>query len=198
MADDVLQIAGRLRQEADELIHRRGLGEILSSFGRVWYRGSYEMDTMVWPDLDIHMVMEPEPLCVEAFFMMGSRIAELDGVSSMRFDDCARHPREGLPEGLYWDIRLAIESRKIPWKIDIWSTRSVALELAKSEVARIQERMTEAHRRRIIEIKLSLLTPEGRTPDSSGRHICNAVLFEGHETLEDVKGYLRAKGIRQV
>ena len=198
MAYAAMQIAEELRQEADELIHHRGLGEILGTFGRVWYRGSYEMETMVWPDLDIHMVIEPEPLSVETFFRMGTRIAELDGVSSMQFDDCARYPREGLPEGLYWGIRMVTEKREIPWKVDIWSTRAEVRAIAKSEAARVQERMTEAHRRRIIEIKLSLLTPEGRTPDSSGRHICNAILFEGLESLEEVREYLQANGIRHV
>ena len=63
---------------------------------------------------------------------------------------------------------------------------------------RVKERMTEAHRRRIVTIKHSLLTSEGRTPDSSGRHIYNAILFEGLETLEEVKDYLRANGIQDV
>ena len=196
--DPVLQKANELRQEADELIQRQGLGRILSSFGTVWYTGSYRLGTMAWPDLDIHMVMEPDPWSVDAFFQLGARIAAFDGVLSMKFDDCAHHLRDGLPEGLYWGTRMVTEKREIPWKIDLWSTRSEVLEKLKLEMKRVMDRMTETRRRRILQIKNSLLTPEGRTPDSSGRHIYNAVLFEGLETLEEVKDYLRAKGIRQV
>ena len=198
MEDVALQNADELRREVDDLIQRKGLGWILSSFGRVWYRDSYELGTMAWPDLDIHMVMEPDPWSVDTFFKLGAQIAALDGVRSMMFDDCAHHPREGLPQGLYWGTRMVTEKREIPWKIDLWSTKSEVLEEAELEAKEIKERMTEAHRRKILNIKHSLLTPEGRTPDSSGRHITNAVLFEGLETLEEVKDYLRAKGIQQV
>lgn len=198
MNDAALLIADELRQEADDLIQRKGLGQILNSFGRVWYRGSYELGTMVWPDLDIHMFMEPDPWSVDEFFKLGAQISRLDGVRSMMFDDCAHYPRNGLPQGLYWGSRMISEKREIPWKIDLWSTKPETFEEAKHEVKRIKERMTEATRRKILKIKYSLLTPEGRTPDSSGRHITNAVLFEGIETLEDIKVYLRSKGIREV
>lgn len=198
MEDAALHNADELRQEADDLIQRKGLDPILSSFGRVWYRGSYELGTMVWPDLDIHMVMEPDPWSVDAFFKLGAQIAALDGVRSMMFDDCAHHRRDGLPQGLYWGTRMVTERREMPWKIDLWATKFEVLEEAKLEVRKIKERMTEVHRMKILNIKHSLLTPEGRTPDSSGRHITHAVLFEGLETLDEVKGYLRAKGIRHV
>ncbi len=196
--DDVLKKADELRKETDDLIHRRGLGQILSSFGRVWYRGSYELNTMAWADLDIHIVMEPDPWSVDEFFKLGARIASLEGVISMKFDDCAHHPRDVLPEGLYWGTRMARGKSEIPWKIDLWSTRSELLERDKLRIARVKERMTESHRRKILKIKHSLLTPEGRTPDSTGRHIYDAILFKGLETLGEVKDYLRAKGIKDL
>ena len=196
--DEPLKVAEDLKAEADELISEYGLGKVLNSFGDVWYRGGYEMNTMVWPDLDIHMVMEPHPWSIERFFELGSQVASLGKVLTMSFHDCAHFPRDGQPEGLHWTWRVDGPDRQIPWKVDLWSTKAELLERDKAQMATVKERMTENDRRKIIEIKQSLLTTEGRTPDSSGRHIYNAVIFEGLETREEIVGYLRKRGIENV
>ena len=54
-----LEIAQQLRREADELLYGRGLDGILRAHGRVFYTGSYALDAMAWPDVDINMLLEP-------------------------------------------------------------------------------------------------------------------------------------------
>ncbi len=84
MADEPLKVAENLKAEANVLISDYGLGRVLSSFGDVWYRGSYEMNTMVWPDLDIHMVMVPDPWSVGRFFELGTQLVSLGNVLTRR------------------------------------------------------------------------------------------------------------------
>ncbi len=54
---DALEIAAKWHQEADQLIYDRGIDAILRSYGRVSYTGSYAINLMAWPDIDIDMVL---------------------------------------------------------------------------------------------------------------------------------------------
>ena len=162
MADEPLKVAENLKAEANVLISDYGLGRVLSSFGDVWYRGSYEMNTMVWPDLDIHMVMVPDPWSVGRFFELGTQLVSLGNVLTMSFHDCAHFPRDGQPGGLHWTWRADNRDGGIPWKVDLWSTKAEVLGQDRVQMETVRERMTEKDRRKIIEIKHSLLTTEGR------------------------------------
>ena len=60
---------------------------------------------------------------------------------------------------------------------------------------RFQELMTPELREEIIRYKLSILTPELRTPRFSGFFVYQAFLEEGLTDWGDVTAFLRANGI---
>ena len=60
-----------------------------------------------------------------------------------------------------------------------------------------RQMMDEETRKLILEVKYSLLTPEGRTPSLSGRHIYRAVLFEGLRKKKEILAYLSEVGALQ-
>ena len=66
-------MADTLRQEANEIIHERGLDAILQPYGRVWYGGSYALDLMAWPDLDISMLLNSDSYSFDDFFAIGRK-----------------------------------------------------------------------------------------------------------------------------
>ena len=192
---DVLSNAKSLREQADDLIYRWGLDDILSRYGKVFYTGSYFLDTLVYPDLDIQLLVAGDPLSLPNFFDLGKEIALLDGVKALKFDNFVSHPVDPLPKGLYWGIKTSIGTGSRPWKIDLWAKDAASSHQHEDEINDIARRMDNDARLRILEIKHSLLTPEGRTPVLSGYHIYQAVLFKGLRERSEVIEYLQSQDI---
>ena len=52
---EIVKHSRLLRQEASELLNKEGLLSMLNAFGTTQVIGSYTLDTMTWPDIDISM-----------------------------------------------------------------------------------------------------------------------------------------------
>ena len=98
------------------MIYEGGLDPILQSFGTVLYTGSYALDLVAWSDLDIMTVRPVDSLSLDAFFDLGRRIADLDGVGEMTFENTVAVPQEELPPGLFWGIWMDSEPLGRRWK----------------------------------------------------------------------------------
>ena len=190
-----LEIADQLRREADELVYGRGLDAILKGYGRVFYTGSYALNAMAWPDVDINMQLEPDPASTDAFFEIGRKIAAIPEVSAMKFSNTFVERVEGWPEGLYWGIRLKYGDRSTPWKIDIWAYSPAAYAEHMATMQEVLDAIDEDKRALICDFKQALMLPDGRTPALSGYKIYQAVLFQGLTELDEVKAYLRERGV---
>ena len=193
-----LEIAQQLRREADELLYGRGLDAILRAHGRVFYTGSYALNAMAWPDVDINMQLEPDPASTDAFFEIGRRIAAIPEVCAMKFSNTFVERVEGWPEGLYWGIRLKFGNWSAHGKIDIWAYGPEAYAKNMATMQEVLDAVDEDKRALICEIKQALMMPDGRTPILSGYRIYQAVLFQELTELEDVKAYLREQGVEGV
>ena len=200
MGNRALAVAASLHAEASDLLYKHGLHDALSSCGEVYYTGSYALDLMVWPDLDISLRLNPSFHSIDRFFEVGRRIAECDNVVSMKFHNFHQFPVPELPPGLYWNAKInrlhsdAVSSG-LPWKIDIWSMDEEAVDENRRDMERIKKSLTQETRTLILDVKYSLITEEGRTPVLSGYHIYQAVLVEGIKDREEIMKYLRDHGI---
>ncbi|MBL7223647.1 MAG: hypothetical protein ISS72_07330 [Candidatus Brocadiae bacterium] len=188
-------VADALHAEASRLLRERGIGDLLRSYGHLIYTGSYALNVMAWPDIDLHLVMEPDSLSLDRFFELGRELARLDGVDRLNFRNTCRAPVNGLPGGLYWGMRLDAGAPSTTWKVDLWATEADDLEANLALMSRFQEAMDGPSRRLIVQTKRALLTPAGRTPVLSGIHIYEAILFRGLRSLDDIRSYLREQGV---
>jgi hypothetical protein len=91
--DDAVRVADRLHTAGYDLLSG-GLEELLRSCGQVTVSGSYYLDLMAWPDLDIYL--------------------------PLRFKNHVWYPAPELPAGLYWGVR-AQQDPSVQWKLDIWA-----------------------------------------------------------------------------
>lgn len=186
----------RLREEATALIHQAGLDGILRRYGNPHYTGSYFLDLMAWPDLDIELSLAPDPFSLEAFFDLGREIAQACTVSWMTFHNRVWfRPFEQVPKGLYWNIHVADAAFTEEWNIDLWSLEASVLEGNWRQMQQTAAALDEAKRRTIVALKHSLLTEAGRTPRFSGYHLYQAVLFKGLTRREEIMQYLRDNGV---
>jgi hypothetical protein len=186
---DPLQRSALLRQEADFVLGQVRLHEILRPYGRIVPTGSYYLDVMVYPDIDLYL----SKVSVEELFVIGGKLATCEIVCQVVFE---RSTQEDLPGGLYLKPRIRYGDWGRPWKIDIWSLDDAVIASKMVDMHRFQQKMTAELRERILGYKCSILTENHRTPMYSGYYVCKAFLDEGLTDFGEVSQYLVAHGIR--
>ncbi len=113
---DLIKNAKTVKNEADTLLKKSALLGVLSGYGRVFIRGSYELDLMVDGDIDIYVVNKK--------IDKKSAVKALNGMINMNyfrgylFYDFVKRRRKGFPKGYYLGARTRFKKKK--WKIDIW------------------------------------------------------------------------------
>src|SRR5512133_3451028 len=111
---DALERSRVLRGEADEVMRIIHLRSVLARCGKVTFTGSYYLDVMVYPDIDLYI----PKVSVAQLFQVAGELAGQDVVFQVVFE---RSADASLPGGLYLKLRVAYGKWPRPWKIDIWS-----------------------------------------------------------------------------
>ncbi len=183
-----LELADTLHHQADQLLVDIQLVEVLSPYGAVTPTGSYYLNVMVYPDIDLYL----PKLTVEQVFAVGGEMANHDGVVQVVFEQ----GEATMPGGLYLKLRIANNAWGRPWKLDLWSLAPDLLEQKMAPMRRFRACMTPALRLQILQYKLSVLTPSLRTPMYSGYFIYKAFIDEGLTDFADITRYLVANDIK--
>jgi hypothetical protein len=186
---DPLERADRLHQEAEVVMQKIGLLDILCAYGRVEMKGSYDLDIMVYPDIDLMMTK----ITIEEMFEVGAKLAHNELVFEVVF---AKSMFDSMPGGLYLKPRINYGNWGRPWKVDIWSVDEHILEQNKEEHRFFKQRMSPSLREQIISYKLSIMTDKHRTPMYSGYYILKAFLDKGFRDFDTIARYLIAKGVK--
>ena len=185
---DPIERSAALRREADVVMREVRLHAIVAPYGRVMPQGSYYLDLMMYPDIDLFI----PPVSIEQLFAIGAQLAASGLVTQVRFDKCAL---ETLPGGLYLQPRVRYGDWGRPWKIDIWSVDGAVAERQAAELERFKRKLTKPLREQILRYKHSILNKEHRTPVFSGYFIYKAFLDEGMTDFDAVTRYLIANGV---
>lgn len=187
---DPLSRAAVLHAEADQVMELIHFPAILAPHGPVTFIGSYFLDLMVYPDIDVLI----PPVTHEQLFAIGAAFARSPLVTQVVYEP-SQDP-VNLPDGLYLKPRVAHGDWGRPWKIDIWSLPATVIETRRAEMERIRAQLTADLRERIIRYKLSIINGEGRTPMYSGHFMYKAFIDEGLTDFEQVTRYLQRNGVK--
>jgi len=185
-----LERARKLRQEADVVMGLFKIDEILRSYGKVFPTGSYFLDAMVYPDIDLYITK----VNIEQLFKIGAQIARSELVIQVVFersDDPIR-----LPQGLYLKPRVNYGDWGRPWKIDIWSLEEEVILKLLVDMHHFKKQMTPSLREQIILYKSSMMTSQLRTPKYSGYYIYKAFIDQGLTDFDNVTQYVVSCGIQ--
>lgn len=185
-----IERASKLRKEADMILGYTGIFDILRPYGKVYPGGSYFLDVMVYPDIDLYITR----VSLDQLFEIGAQIAKCELVTQVVFEKTDDPIR--LPDGLYLKSRLQYGDWERPWKIDLWSLAEAVIQDKMADMHRFSGKLTPEMRLQIIRYKLSVLTPQMRTPMYSGYYIYKAFLDEGLTDDESVTRYLISNGIK--
>ena len=164
------------------------LRELCAPIGTLMPTGSYFMDLMMYPDVDLYLpATTPERLLGVAV-----GLAKQDCVQRINY---IRGGPGDLEDGLYLKPVVDHGCCERPWKIDIWSLPSSVVAKKQAELDDLRARMTARHREVILDTKHRLLTGAGRTPMFSGIYIYKAVIDNGLERSNDIVEFLKKNGI---
>ena len=78
-------------------------------------------------------------------------------------------------------------------EIDLWATEQEVYDSNRQVMREIQGRLTDETRKRILDVKRAILTPDGKTPVLSGYEVYQAVLFERLTKMDDILAYFRER-----
>lgn len=182
--------ANKLRQEADVVLNTIGLMDILRPYGVVYPSGSYFLDLMVYPDIDMYITK----VSLEQLLEIAACVTRHESVTQVVFE--RSDDPELLPEGLYLKPRVRYGDWGRPWKIDIWSLQETVIQEKMADMYHFNAGLTSELRAQILRYKLSILTPEKRTPMYSGYYIYKAFIDLGLTDDESVTRYLIFNGIK--
>jgi hypothetical protein len=185
----LLQRSAQLHAEADWIIRKIRLYDVLQSYGEVYLTGSYLLDVMVYPDLDLYI----PPLGIEQLFKVAARLAQCELVCEVKFQ---KSYLPELPGGYYMKAVVDHGNWGRPWKVDIWSVDEALISTKMAEMSNFKQLMTEELRQQTILFKTSLINDELRTPICSGYFTYKAFLEEGLRDFTEIRQYLINHGIQ--
>lgn len=181
--------SAKLIQEADFIIREVELYDILELYGRIVPTGSYFLDVMIYPDIDLYI----SKVSINQLFQIGAKLANSKMVCEVVFQ---KSKISSLPDGFYLKTRIEYGDWGRPWKIDIWSVDDAIVDKKMKPMQQFKAEMTEHIREQIISYKASILTDNYRTPMFSGFFIYQAFINQGISDFQEVTTYLIDNGIK--
>src|SRR5215203_5589191 len=136
---DWLERSTRLRQEAERMLDETGILSLLAAYGRIVPTGSYFLDLMVYPDIDLYLA-KVSMQQAERIRDQLTAIPQVYEVTMKPSDDLS------LPGGIYIKPRIRYGAWERAWKVDIWSLDEALIEEKIADVGRFQAKLTPALR----------------------------------------------------
>lgn len=152
MTKDLEIINSTLIKEADDILYKLGLMNVLGKFGNPHVSGSYLLKMMTWRDLDIYL--ESNTIKEEDFFELGKELSIRLKPSRMNYRNELLGKTPNLPNGLYWGVYTNLFQQH--WKIDIWAIDSKEYQNKRSESQKLSEMIDSAKRKTILQLKSQL------------------------------------------
>ena len=185
-----------LKREADILMLRCGLPELLAAYPHWFVGGSYSYDLMCWRDLDIYTLDLKHDL--KQCFKIGYELTQRLAAKKSRFtNNVGNLHTSSEPNGFYWGIKLGNE-RQGAWKLDVWFVDQVGYEQHAAYSANLREKLTTEKRSAILTIKEAYWQrPEYRDTITSDL-IYRAVLDHSIETVNDFERFIEKHFLTKV
>ncbi len=138
--------------EANKILYKLGLHDLLGKYGNPHVSGSYLLNMMTWRDLDIYL--ESDEISQADFFELGKEISIKLEPLKMNFRNERIGKTSHLPHGLYWGIHTHLFGEQ--WKIDIWAISSDEVKQKQESVEELNRQMDEDKRKSILTLKYHL------------------------------------------
>jgi hypothetical protein len=180
---EMLDYSQAIKKEADELLRKHSIVEIIKNFGQVKFTGSYELNLMYKKDIDISLINDN--LSVQDFTQLGKELIDVLNTPSAYYRNTRITPVEKRPENsLYWGIQTG------DWFIDIWAMNSEVYLRAEKYIKEIKSQLTEKNRLIILQLKSKFIKNKTYGINFTSRELYDAVLNHEVKNSEQFNFYL--------
>lgn len=179
----VVKKADDLKRVADEILTETDLINIFSDIGTVHFVGSYRLNVMCQPDIDLSVNADKPSL--KNAQKITHKLIDSGKFRSVAFTDMYNYDLPGKSKGFYW--KLITEKNGTEWKIDIWySTKEE--DFTRESTEKFEKLLKENPQKREIILKFKDYLKSGNYQykyGMSGSAIYDAVLNKKMTSIED-------------
>ena len=191
--EELLKQASDLRAEANRLLYDEGLFRLINSVGPACVIGSFALDLMTWPDIDISVQL-PHEKDIATFFDLGREIAPRFQATRMSFSNMFIRPDVPFEYGLYWGMRLLYGGRT--WKIDLWGYGEEAYQANFEAFEKLRGQLQDADRMAILRIKNEVCQRAEYRSEILSIDVYEAVAQHRVHTIEEFDEWLLRRAVR--
>lgn len=178
---DVLEHAAATRRTATRILQQSRLIETLEQFGAPQLTGSYALDLMYGPDIDITMVTEHPR---ETSRRVLDAVLDQGFFQRYEYGDFVRFPHPNRPRGYILVLALTVDG--VYWEIEVWFLAEPSLHEARL-MDFVEGRLTTRTRTTILELKHQRHALGKDKHSISSVDIYYGVLRDGAHTLDEIE-----------
>jgi hypothetical protein len=172
-------MSNELKTKGEQILYEEGLFQNLEKIGKVQIVGSYDLDLLIKPDIDITIGVEEYDL--EKYFSVCKEIAEKLKPIRIKYLDQSVAQFDAFPFDAGYFLGINLNREDIKWSIDTWIfTNDIFKERVKYH-NEIKEKLNEENRKIIMNIKEVI----HNNPKYMSVDIYSAVLFDNVKTEEE-------------
>lgn len=184
----LLTKSNQIKSDAEKLLEESKIAEILSMYGDVKFVGSYPLNVMLRPDLDIYAIGENNR---EKMLDIIQKIFVSNYFDEICFSNWVEFNQDqNLHSGYYIQTLATIGENR--WKLDIWLMPESQFKTYTEEFLELIKDDPNEEKRLII-LKLKEAFAEGKKyrKGVNGKLIYHAVLKDNITTVEEFEEYLK-------
>lgn len=170
---DLIQKSEDLKKDADLVIARTKINELLSKLGKVTFVGSYALNLLYRPDIDIFV--QSSDCSRKKAVELTKVFLDSDFFQTVGFADWSKRTPPNGVTGFYWE--LIHYSDKYQWKFDIWYTAIEdirSIDVTRRIIERLQNNPNA--RQQILQLKDKYFDGVKYRDDMNGNKIYEQVL----------------------
>lgn len=111
----LLAHSNKMRQQADTILNSSNLLKVLEKYGEVLVHGSYFLDVMYGPDIDIAVAAGDTGAASRRAL---DEILNIGYFQKIEYGDFVKFPRANRPRGYILVLKTTVED--IRWEIEVW------------------------------------------------------------------------------
>ncbi|MHA1558358.1 MAG: hypothetical protein ACTSXG_00910 [Alphaproteobacteria bacterium] len=195
MHESYSKLSKQLHEDATNILHDKNLWEVFENYGKIYKAGSFFLDLLVYPDLDVYFEVPKHFNVLDVFAEISKSLVNHQNVKSIRLEKELYKINPIVPKGVYLQLKFRT-NEDIMWKIDIWSLDKKCQNKILGELNLLKSKIDFSKRELILKIKNMLKRKDGCTPSFSSYHVYKAVLNEELTNIEDIKSYIKGRGVK--
>ena len=177
----------KLKKVGNKILYEEGLLDILNTLGEAKIVGSFDLDLLVKPDIDITIGVDEYD--IDKYFSVCNQIAKDFKPIRIKYLDQSVAKFEAFPFQTGYFLGINLEREAINWSIDCWLfTQEIFKERIRLH-ERNKKKLSDKNRELLMNIKESICeNPKYRSAD-----LYEAVLFEGVDSLQGFYDWYKIK-----